>query len=176
MIDFRALIEKVQIRTGMHVADFGCGRSGHLVFPLAKIVGAKGSVYAVDVLKETLEIISQRAKSEAHIRVHPVWADIERIGEVPISAGSLDVIFLVNTLVQCDNRHAVLEEARRLLKDKARFVIVDWFKKGMSFGPDDERFVDFLDIVSWARMHGYGVQEEFLMGPFHKGVVLLKQE
>lgn len=175
MVDPGLLFQKAQLQPGMHIADFGCGRTGHIVFPATRIIGEKGIVYAVDILKDVLEVVSKRAASTAIYNIHTVWSDIERVGATAILKNSLDVIFIVNTLIHSDNRHAILDEARRLLKDKARVVIVDWKQKGLQFSPADERFVDFDDIRQWSQMHGYVVQEEFDVGSYHHGMVLFKQ-
>ena len=172
LIDPHLLFEKVQLREGMHMADFGCGRTGHIVFPAARIIGEDAIVYAIDILKEVLATVEKRASLEAFLQIHTIWADIERIGGTAIAADSIDVVFLVNSLAHVDNRHAVLEEARRVLKNKGRVVVVDWNKTGLSFGPSDDRFVDFEDIKRWSRMHGFSVQEEFVAGKYHHGLIL----
>jgi cyclopropane fatty-acyl-phospholipid synthase-like methyltransferase len=40
VIDPERLLAKSGLRAGMHVADFGTGRTGHMIFPAARIVGA----------------------------------------------------------------------------------------------------------------------------------------
>ncbi len=176
MVDPYVLFKKAHLQPNMHVADFGCGQTGHIVFPCARTLSDKGIMYAVDIMKDVLTQIDKRAKINSLLNVHTVWSDIEQVGHTSIPAASLDVAFVVNTLVHSNNRNAILDEVHRLLKDKARLVIVDWAKKGLAFGPQDERFVNFDDIKAWARAHEYAVQEEFNMGPFHKGVVLFKHE
>ena len=176
MIDPYFLFEKVHLRPGMHVADLGCGRTGHLIFPAATVLGEHGIMYAVDILKDVLESVKKRARMDNLLNIYTVWADLEHVGATTIPEKSLDMAFLVNTLVQSNNRHGVLEEAKRLLKDKARLLIVDWVKKGLKFGPQDERFVNFKNIKKWAGLHGLVVQEEFDAGRYHKGLVLFKQE
>ncbi|MBU1895644.1 class I SAM-dependent methyltransferase [Patescibacteria group bacterium] len=174
MVDPYLLFQKAQLQAGMHIADFGCGRTNHIVFPASPIIGDRGVVYAVDVMKNILENVKKNASISALHNIHPIWADLEKIGKTAIPDSSIDVGFLVNVLDQSNNRHAILEEIHRLLKDKARLVVVDWYKKGLKFGPDDARFVDFEDIKRWSGLHGYALQEEFDVGPYHKGVVLYK--
>ena len=176
LVDPLLLFEKVQLQPGMHIADFGCGRTGHVIFPATKVLGETGLIYAVDILKEVLEVIHKRAASSAIHTIQTVWSDIEEVGATAIVPNSLDIIFLVNTLSHVDNRHGVLEEAKRLLKDKARLVIVDWKTKGLQFSPDDERFVDFDNIAQWCTLHGLVVQEEFAVGPHHHGMILYKHD
>jgi len=176
MIDPYLLFEKVRLQSGMHAADFGCGRTGQIVFPAAKVVGPAGLVYAIDIIKDVLEIIRKRAKTFGYNCIQTVWTNLEWVGKTAIPPKSLDVIFIVNTLVESDNRHGILEEAYRLLKDKARMVIVDWSRKGLKFGPQNMRFVDFEDIINWSKIRNFVVQEEFDAGPFHRGLVLYKHE
>ena len=64
MIDVHRLFEKAQIRPSMHVADFGCGKTGHIIFPVAKIIGEMGVVYAVDILQEVLLEIKKKIQLE----------------------------------------------------------------------------------------------------------------
>ncbi|PIR75990.1 MAG: hypothetical protein COU32_04440 [Candidatus Magasanikbacteria bacterium CG10_big_fil_rev_8_21_14_0_10_42_10] len=176
MVDPHILFEKAHIQPGMHVADFGCGQTGHIVFPCAMAVGGRGIMYAVDILKDVLAQIEERAKSNRLLNIHSVWSDIEKLGHTAIPQKSLDVGFLVNTLVHATDRMAVLNEVNRLLKDKARLVVVDWMKKGLVFGPKDEQFINFQDIEGWGKRHGFVVQEVFDVGRFHRGMVLYKHE
>ena len=62
LINPQVLFEKAHLRPGAHVADFGCGQTGHLVFPASKIIGEKGVIYAVDILRDILAQIDKRAK------------------------------------------------------------------------------------------------------------------
>ncbi len=176
LIDSETLFVKAQLRPGMHIADLGCGRVGHIVFPASLIIGERGIVYAVDVLKDVLLEIKKRAAMENLTEVQTVWTNLEVVGHTAIPTKSLDAAFLINVLNQSDNRHAILEEAHRLLKDKARLIVVDWSKKGLAFGPPAERYLDFQDLKNWSMLHGFVVQEEFDMGPFHHGLVLFKHD
>ena len=176
MINVALLLEKGQVRSGMHVADLGCGRLGHIVFPGAKIVSELGIVYAIDILKDVLETIHKRAATNNLLNVQTVWSNLEILGATSVPAHSLDVAFIINVLVHADNRHGILEEAHRLLKDKARLILVDWKKRDLPFGPPEDRCIDFVDIKKWADLHGFVLQEEFDMGPYHHGLVLFKHD
>lgn len=176
LVDPYLLFDKAQLRAAMHVADFGCGRTGHIVFPAALVVGERGIVYAVDILKEVLEDVSKRARQDGLTQLHPVWANIELPGKISIPDQTLDVIFLVNNLCLSDKRHDILAAASRLLQPKARIVIVDWKACTLSFCPPQERLVDFQDLTVWARTNGFVVQEEFSVGKYHHGMVIYKGE
>ncbi len=176
LLDPQLLFEKSQLQAGMHVADFGCGRTGHIVFPAAVVVGEKGIVYAIDILKDMLENIRKRAQSSSLINVHTVWSDVERVGKTAIPAKSLDIAYLINTLSRSENAFKALDEANRLLRDKGRIVVVDWFKKIPSLGPAEELFVNFPQVKAWGLQNGYVVQEEFQAGAYHWGMILFRQQ
>jgi ubiquinone/menaquinone biosynthesis C-methylase UbiE len=50
------------VREGMIVADIGCG-GGYFSIPLAKMVGGKGAVIAVDLQEKILGILTRRART-----------------------------------------------------------------------------------------------------------------
>ena len=176
MIDPDLLFEKAQLQPGMHIADLGCGRLGHIVFPGAKYVGPNGLIYAVDVRKEMLESVRKRASLDGLLNVQTVWADLEQYGKTAIPTKNLDVAFIINVLFQSNDQFAILNEAKRLLKHKARLVIVDWNRPGLTICPPAERMVDFHAILNWARGEGFGLQDDFDMGNWHRGLVLYKND
>ena len=113
LIDPYLLFEKAHLREGMFAADFGCGRTGHIVFPAATIVGERGIIYAVDILKDTLAAIAKRAELENMHNVHTVWSNVEQYGATTIPEQSLDLIFLVNILFHAADPAHMLSEAKR---------------------------------------------------------------
>lgn len=127
LLNAQAMIDIAQLRPGMRVADFGAGRTGHLVLPLARTVGDEGAVYAVDIHPEALSML--RGHRSLHILPHlsVVRGDIERFGGVSgIEPRSLDRIFLVNTLWMTRHFSSIVAEARRLLAPEGVIVVVDW--------------------------------------------------
>jgi len=175
LINPHLLFEKAGVQAGMHIADLGCGRTGHIVFPGAMMVGEMGLVYAVDVIKDVLENIKKRAAIENLVNVQTIWADLEKHGKTGVPSKNLDVAFVINVLFQSKNKTAILEEALRLLKDKARIVVVDWARSSLPFAPPVEKLINFEEIKRWARENGLLVQNEFSAGPYHTGLVLFKQ-
>ena len=65
------------------MADMGCGRTGHFVFPAARTVGNKGIVYAVDILKDVLQSLGSWIRSEGLENVQTIWSDIEKFKKTP---------------------------------------------------------------------------------------------
>ncbi len=175
LIDPRVLLDKAHVHEGMHIADFGCGRTGHIVFSGSKVVGERGLVYAVDILKDVLESVHRRALVEAIHNIETVWADLDQPSSLSIAPKTLDVGFFINMLYHFSTYDIPLNETARILKNKGRIVVVDWFKNLGMLGPHEEKMVKFDVIELWAQKNGFVVQEHFDMGSYHQGIVLFKQ-
>ncbi len=68
------------VREGMIVGDIGCGM-GYFTVPLAKLVGEKGTVFAVDVQQQMLDRMLKRAeKAGVAARIRPLRTNENDIG------------------------------------------------------------------------------------------------
>ncbi|MBT3538584.1 methyltransferase domain-containing protein [Candidatus Parcubacteria bacterium] len=177
LIDPQQLLERARVHEGMHIADFGCGRTGHVIFPGSKIVGERGIVYAIDILKDVLENIRRRAALEALNNIETVWADLEKPGGNVISPKTLDVAFFVNVLFHFTDYALALDEAARILKPKARIVVVDWTERLSTLGPDEnEDLIDFNKIKVWAHKNNFTIQDDCSVGPYHGCMILFRHD
>ncbi len=174
LIDPHALLSKAQTTEGMHIADLGCGRTGHIVFPASKVVGERGVVYAVDILKDVLDSVRKRAATEAIHNVETVWADLGLKQGLAIPEKTLDTAFFINVLFHFESYDIPLAEAARVLKEKGRIIITDWMRKLSVLGPADGHMVDFSEIITWGRKNGFGIQEDSTIGPYHRVIVLFR--
>jgi len=174
LIDPNKIFEKILLSNGMRVADLGCGRTGHFVFPAAQVVGEKGIVYAVDVIKNVLESIGSLARSEGYANVHTVWSDIELVGKTPIADKTLDACFMINVLFQLKNKAGAVKEAARLLKSEGHLVVIDWARKLGSLGPADEAMVNPESVVSLARQENLRLVDKMPMGDYHFSLIFKK--
>lgn len=175
LLDPFLLFQKAHLRRGMRLADFGCGATGHLVFPAAQIVSETGIIYAIDIMKDVLENVKKRAAMHHLPFIHPVWADVEKVGATAVPAGSLDCIFLVNILRHARAPLRMLDEAARLLGDKGRIIVVDWNVAPPFGARQGEPLVDFSRILAWAKDHHFVIQEQFEAGDYHHGIVFYTQ-
>jgi len=173
-VDANLIFNKARIGDKTKVADLGCGSSGHFIFPAAKLVGKKGMVYAVDILRTALQTIDNRVRIENLTNIKTIWSNLEIFGATKIEAGSLDVAMLINTLYQSHKRAEILREAVRLLKKNGRLVVVEWKNVATPFGPPPEERVKKELVDSGAKRLGLKPEEEFEAGPYHYGVIYVK--
>ena len=108
------------ISAGSRVADVGAG-SGFFTVRLARTVGPRGRVFAVDVNPDTVRQLQERIAREQleNVEVHTgTHAD-------PRLPGSLDAVLIVNAYHEMAEHQAVLDNIRQALKLEGRLVIVE---------------------------------------------------
>ena len=117
-------VKEFGLKPGMVAADFGCG-AGYFSLALAKEVGSQGRVYAIDIQKEVLEVVRNRAKSRHYSNISTVLADLEIAGSSKLKNELADFVLIANILFQAEDKTAVVREARRILKPKGRLAAVE---------------------------------------------------
>jgi ubiquinone/menaquinone biosynthesis C-methylase UbiE len=126
-----------------------------------------GIVYAVDVIKDILETIASRSRSEGYGNIQTVWSDIERTASTPIPEASLHVCFLVNVLHLVKDKPAVLTEAVRLLGEEGQLVVIDWQQSLGALGPTQNDMVSPETVTVLAKSSGVRLYKQVDLGPYH---------
>ncbi|HTK60135.1 MAG TPA: class I SAM-dependent methyltransferase [Candidatus Baltobacteraceae bacterium] len=173
LIDPFNALEKAGIREEMRVADFGVGAVGHFLFPAAKLVGQKGHVYGVDILKSVLQANQSRAKISGFDNVEMVWGNIDKLNGSRLPDASMDMVVIVNVLHAVDKAGA-LQESMRVLATGGVLMVVEWKTSGAALGPAPERRLTKEDAIAAATTAGFLTQKEFDAGPYHYGLVFKK--
>jgi len=174
LLDVNFILDKAQISKDIKVADLGCGASGHFVFPIAKIVGKWGRVYAVDILKTILGTINRKIKQENLDNIETVWSNLEVFKATKIAAGSLDVALLINTLYQSHKRAEILRESIRMMKKGGKLLVVEWKNISSPFGPPAEERVKPDLLRTAGKKLGLKIEDEFDAGQYHFGILFIK--
>jgi ubiquinone/menaquinone biosynthesis C-methylase UbiE len=116
------LMEILDVKEGNVVADLGAG-TGHHTVKLAKLVGAKGKVYAVDIQKEMIAMLEKRLKNEKITNVKTIH-NTEKDPKLP--AGELDMILMVDVYHELSYPYEVMVELVKSLKPGGRLVFVEF--------------------------------------------------
>ena len=164
------ILKQIGIRRGMQVADLGCG-TGYMSFIVARMIGDKGRVYAVDVQKVVLEQVLREARAENILNLETVWSDLEIIGATRVPAGAMDLVLLVNVLFQIADQGPVFGEARRLLKPGGLCLVVDWLPGDSSIGPPPEKRLTEEIISKQAAEAGFSEPRPINAGQYHFGLL-----
>ncbi|HEX3150318.1 MAG TPA: class I SAM-dependent methyltransferase [Gemmataceae bacterium] len=118
----KKLLELLKLKDGDVVADIGAG-SGYYSFRMSKLVGDKGKILAVDIQKEMLDIIRNRAKKEKITNVEPVMGEE---ADPKLKDDSVDVILLVDVYHEFAQPFEMTEKMVKALKPGGRLVFVEF--------------------------------------------------
>jgi predicted methyltransferase len=110
------------IKPGSIVCDFGCG-NGYYTLLLAKRVGPRGKVYAVDIQQEMLDKLAERLGARAMANVVPVLAT-DADPKLPVAA--LDLLIMVDVYHELAHPGDVLAAVRASLKPRGRLVLAEF--------------------------------------------------
>jgi len=166
------IVDGLSIREGMVVADFGCG-AGYFAIPIARRVRNTGKVYAVDVLSEAIESVLSKAKTYGLFNLETIRANVEIVGGSKIKDKSVDLVLMANVLFQCSDYDSVLQEAKRILNEDGRIVIIDWIPRKMTFGPKFERSLSESDIMNLSSRNGLKLVRKIDVGDYHYGMIFI---
>lgn len=174
LLDAERVFEETNIREGMKVAELGCGNTGHFIFPMAKMVGEEGVVYAVDILENALSGIKSRNKLEQLKNIKTVRSNLETFGATNIEPNSLDIAYLINTLHQNKKQFAVIRESARLLRKRGLLVVIDWESYPKPLNPSYVERVSKDNIKNFSNDLNLVLLKDFKAGPYHFGLVFQK--
>jgi len=108
------LLNSAGLKPGQKVLEIGCG-PGFFTIPAAKIVGEKGSVYALDINPVAIKTMRRKIKEKGLKNVKVILADASETG---LPEESVDVAFLFGVIHALDDVDAVMQETHRVLKVK----------------------------------------------------------
>lgn len=174
LVNVPVIISHLLLQPGMRAADFGCGFSGYIAFPMAEKVGEEGMVYAIDVQPKVLENIKSLAEANHIEHLKTIWANLEIRGSSKLPADSLDVVAMVNILFQTKQPADLFQEALRVLKIHGRLMVVDWKKQINNVGPSIDQCIDMQKVKQFAQQYNMKEVEHFEAGPYHYGIVFEK--
>jgi predicted methyltransferase len=113
------ILQALELPPDATVADLGCG-AGYFTLKLARMVGDRGEVLAVDVRRLPLAVLAVRTRDIGNVRVRHVEP---KDPELP--AGSLDGVLIVNTYHELAEPDATLAAVHAALRPGRRLVVVE---------------------------------------------------
>ena len=120
--DCRTMLQALGVRPGQTVCDMGCG-NGFYTLQLARLVGPRGRVYAVDIQPEMLQMLARNASDARLTNIRPVLG-------TPIDprlpAGEIDMMLCVDVYHEFSHPEAMLAKIRESLAPDGRLVLVEF--------------------------------------------------
>ena len=165
------ILEQVDIHDGMNIADFGCGH-GYFSIPMAKIV-EEGRIYALDVMKDALETVESKAKLENISNIETIHCNLETPNGSKLNDELVDLVLLRNILFQCQKKSEIIKEAKRVLKDNNRLVVIEWIKAS-SLAPKDGWLISKEEAQQLIKLEGFDFEKELSIDNHHYGLIFRK--
>src|SRR5437867_325884 len=116
------LLETLRLKSGDVVADIGAG-TGYYSWRMAKDVGEKGLVYAVDIQQEMLDLLAKRMAERKITNVKGVPGTIT---DPKLPAHSVDLVLMVDVYHEFDHPFEMMQAICKALKPGGRVVFVEF--------------------------------------------------
>jgi protein-L-isoaspartate O-methyltransferase len=116
------VLAALELKPGMAVADIGAG-SGYYSWRIAERVGARGTVYAVDIQPEMVRLLQRQMTQRGAANVK---AMLGTPTDPHLPAGALDLALMVDVYHELEYPYEMLASITRALKPGGRLVFVEF--------------------------------------------------
>ena len=153
---------------GRTVCDIGVG-PGYFTRRIARRVGAKGRVFAVDVEPRMLEVLGERLQKDGLANVTPVLGGPDGPRVPP---DTCDVVLIVDTYHHFPDGVAYLKGLGALLRPGGRVVNIDFHKRELPVGPPVDHKIAREDFLRDAERAGFVLEAQHDLLPHQYFLVL----
>lgn len=168
--DSRRLVEGLNLQPGQVVADIGAG-SGYYARRFATQVGARGTVYAVDVQPQMLALLEALARQPEYANLRPVLGAVD---DVRLPPASIDVAVMVDVYHELEFPFEVLASLLRALKPDGRIVFVEYKAEDASVPIKPLHKMSVRQIVREAQVHGLVMVDSIRGLPWQHALVFAR--
>ncbi len=162
------VVAALGLRPGQTIAEIGAG-PGYFTLRLARAVGPRGHVYAVDAEPRMLPLLGERLRRSGTRNVTPV---LGRADDPLLPLSACDLILVVDTYHHFPDGVAYLRRLVRSLRPGGRIANVDFQRRETPVGPPLEHRVAREDFLADAGRAGLGPADELGFLPYQYGLVL----
>ena len=172
-LDPQMIVEQFGIKEGMNIVDFGSG-AGYFTIILGQMVGESGKVYALDIQETALDNVRVKARAVGLKNIEAIRTNLEVVGSSGLPDSSQDMVLVVNVLFQSDKKAEIIREAKRVLKDSGRLILIGWKLGTGGFGPPEDRRADENAMRDLIAGEGLVFEKTIDAGQFHYGMIFVK--
>ncbi len=166
------ILRSFGLRESDIVADLGAGTGFYSI--LAAHMVPQGKVYAVEVVKDFLQTITNKVKDAALKNVDCFWGDVEKIGGTKIAGGVVNAAIASNILFQVEDKDNFIGEVKRILKSGGRVLVIDWESDTDSIVKGGA--VPKSKTKEMFEKKGFAFEREIDAGAHHYGMIFILNE
>jgi ubiquinone/menaquinone biosynthesis C-methylase UbiE len=156
------VVQALALRAGDVACDVGVG-PGYFAIRMARAVGEKGRVHALDVEPRMLEILESRLREAGIGNVRP---HLVAEGELAAPPEPCAAILTVNTFHHFPDRASALSRLAARLAPGGRLAVVDFHGGELPVGPPKEHRVSREDFLASAEQASLAVLREETFLPY----------
>ena len=127
------LVRSLQLKPGSAIADIGSG-AGYLIPYLRAEAGPAGSVIAVDIHADFVDLVSRKIAAQGWSNVRALRATERDPG---LAGNSVDTAVMLDTYHHLDYPLDVLDKLRTALKPGGRMYVIDYYRSRKHPGASD---------------------------------------
>ena len=151
-------LKRIGLKDGDVLCDIGVG-SG--IFTISAAQLTRGTVYAVELRTDMLDIIAKKARAAGLANVVPVLSDGTGYA---VANGCADIALAVTVLHEIPDKAAFLKDVKRLLKPGGRMAVIEFHRRETPMGPPAARRLSQEDVGAVLADAGFVAQNAFDLG------------
>ena len=155
------VVHALGLKPGEVIADIGAG-SGYFTFHLARHVGEKGKVYAVDISPDMILHINRRIRDTKATNVVSVLADP---ADPLLPDQSVESLFYLRRMAPRGEPDEVSFAHEENAQAWRRIIMIDFHKKELPFGPPLQMKIAREDLIKQMETNGFRLTKEHTFLP-----------
>ena len=161
------LVDSLRVNPGDTVADIGAG-TGYFSRRLAKKIGSKGLVLAVDIQPEMLELLTNDMARLNITNVKPILGDI---ADPKLPPASVDLVLMVDVYHEFSDPASMMTNIRKALKPDGRVVLVEFRKEDPKVPIQPLHKMSIQDVRSEIEPLGFKFQKVLAFLPWQHIII-----
>ena len=120
--DCKLLLAQLKLKPGQMVCDMGCG-NGFYALQMAKAVGPKGKVYAVDIQPQMLRLLEARAKEAG---IENIVSVLGTLTDPKLPEGKIDLVLMADVYHEFSHPEQMLAATRKSLSKEGLIALAEF--------------------------------------------------
>ena len=166
------VIDALKLQKGMFVADIGAG-VGYFSLRMAKRIGPRGNVLAVDIQPEMLKLLSKNLAQEGLTNVEPILGT-ETDPHLP--QAMIDLALLVDVYHECRYPEEMIAQIRNSLKQDGRLVLIEYRGEDPNVPIKPEHKMTVKQVLAEIEPMGFQLKERLEFLPWQHIFVFQKAD
>ncbi len=151
------MVKELKLKPGMSVADIGSGNGYHTLM-MAKIIGNKGTAYAVDIQPEMLQMLEERADKADMKNIKSIE---NRYWDTDLPDASIDFALMADVYHEFSHPEQMLSSIRRALKPQGIVTLLEFREEDPKVPIKPEHKMSKEQVIKEMRKNGFKLSRSY---------------